>query len=74
MLSRVTSFESFLKLLTRAAYIALPIYIAGFVTLGAGLQYHLSPAVLVIGWGMALVAVMINTVMACKFQLICKLN
>ncbi|KAF8918897.1 MFS general substrate transporter [Mucidula mucida] len=45
-----------------ACYIALPLYICGFVTLGAGIQKHLSPAALIMGWGIAELAIMINTV------------
>ncbi|KAI0040200.1 MFS general substrate transporter [Auriscalpium vulgare] len=45
-----------------ACYIAVPVYICGFVLLGASLQHHLSPGALVMGWGLAEVAVMINTV------------
>ncbi|KAI0039715.1 hypothetical protein FA95DRAFT_1684165 [Auriscalpium vulgare] len=43
-------------------YIAVPVYICGFVVLGASLQQHLSPGALVMGWGLAVVAIMINTV------------
>ncbi|KAF8172976.1 MFS general substrate transporter [Mycena galopus ATCC 62051] len=45
-----------------ACYVALPIYICGFVTLGASFQKHLSPGAIVMGWGLAELAVMINTV------------
>ncbi|KAI0367217.1 MFS general substrate transporter [Pilatotrama ljubarskyi] len=43
-------------------YIAMPLYICGFVLLGASFQNHLSVGALVMGWGIAEVAVMINTV------------
>ncbi|KAI0711544.1 MFS general substrate transporter [Earliella scabrosa] len=43
-------------------YIAVPLYICGFVVLGASFQKHLSVGALVMGWGIAEVAVMINTV------------
>ncbi|KAI0646132.1 MFS general substrate transporter [Trametes meyenii] len=43
-------------------YIAMPLYICGFVLLGASFQKHLSVGALVMGWGIAEVAVMINTV------------
>lgn len=43
-------------------YLAVPLYICGFVVLGASLQMRLSPGALVMGWGIAEVAVMINTV------------
>ncbi|KAI0305254.1 major facilitator superfamily domain-containing protein [Multifurca ochricompacta] len=43
-------------------YIAVPLYICGFVILGAALQKHLSVGALVMGWGIAEVAIMVNTV------------
>jgi hypothetical protein len=46
----------------RACYIAIPLYICGFVTLGAAFQKHLSVGALVMGWGISQLAVMINTV------------
>ncbi|KAJ7322868.1 MFS general substrate transporter [Mycena albidolilacea] len=45
-----------------ACYIAMPLYICGFVVLGASFQNHLSPGAIVMGWGLAETAVMINTV------------
>ncbi|KAI0264619.1 MFS general substrate transporter [Gloeopeniophorella convolvens] len=45
-----------------ACYIALPLYICGFVVLGSALQMHLSVGALVMGWGISEVAVMVNTV------------
>jgi MFS family permease len=45
-----------------ACYIAMPLYVCGFVLLGASFQKHLSTGALVMGWGIAEVAVMINTV------------
>jgi len=45
-----------------ACYIAIPLYICGFVTLGAAIQKHLSVGALVMGWGIAVLAIMINTV------------
>ncbi|TFY63206.1 hypothetical protein EVG20_g6410 [Dentipellis fragilis] len=45
-----------------ACYFAIPLYICGFVVLGASLQMHLSAGALVMGWGIAEVATMINTV------------
>lgn len=45
-----------------ACYIAVPLYICGFVVLGATLQNHLSVGALVMGWGIAEVAIMVNTV------------
>lgn len=43
-------------------YVAVPLYICGFVTLGASLQKHLSIGGLIMGWGIAEVAIMVNTV------------
>ncbi|KAJ7766303.1 MFS general substrate transporter [Mycena maculata] len=45
-----------------ACYMALPLYICGFLVLGAAFQNHLSPGAIVMGWGLAQVATMINTV------------
>jgi hypothetical protein len=45
-----------------ACYIAIPLYICGFVTLGAAFQKHLSVGALIMGWGIAELAIMINTV------------
>ncbi|TFK66337.1 MFS general substrate transporter [Pluteus cervinus] len=45
-----------------ACYIAMPLYICGFVVLGAALQNHLTVGALIMGWGIAELAVMINTV------------
>ncbi|KAG1894641.1 MFS general substrate transporter [Suillus fuscotomentosus] len=42
-------------------YLAMPLYICGFLTLGAGIQ-HLNKAALIIGWGIAFVAITLNTV------------
>ncbi|PIL36218.1 MFS general substrate transporter [Ganoderma sinense ZZ0214-1] len=42
-------------------YIGTVLYIIGFVVLGASFQKHLSVGALVMGWGIAEVAVMINT-------------
>ncbi|KAI0937647.1 hypothetical protein AcW1_001527 [Taiwanofungus camphoratus] len=53
-------FEAEMRLWT--CYIAVPLYICGFVVLGAAFQRHLSVGALVMGWGIALFAVMINTV------------
>ncbi|KAK0441783.1 major facilitator superfamily domain-containing protein [Desarmillaria tabescens] len=45
-----------------ACYIALPLYICGFVTLGVSIQNHLNTAGIIMGWGIAELAIMINTV------------
>ena len=54
-------------LIARTCYIAIPLYICGFVVLGASFQKHLSVGALVMGWGIAEVAVMINTVAVCEY-------
>ena len=46
----------------------MPLYLCGFLVLGAGIQ-HLNMAALVLGWGIAVVAVMINTVAVCRCPL-----
>lgn len=45
----------------------MPLYLCGFVVLGAAFQKKLSVGAVVMGWGLAEVAVMINTVAICKF-------
>ncbi|EDR01960.1 uncharacterized protein LACBIDRAFT_310240 [Laccaria bicolor S238N-H82] len=45
-----------------ACYIAIPLYICGFVLLGASFQNHLGTVALVFGWGIAELSIMINTV------------
>jgi len=51
----------------RACYIGIPLYICGFVLLGATLEKHLSVGLLVLGWGMAIVAMIVDTVAICTF-------
>lgn len=46
-------------------YVAMPLYLCGFLVLGAGIQ-HLNITAVVFGWGIAEVAVMINTVAICR--------
>ena len=45
----------------------MPLYICGFVVLGAAFQNHLSVGALVMGWGIAEVATMVNIVAICEF-------
>ena len=45
----------------------MPLYICGFVVLGAAFQKHLSVGALVMGWGIAEVSIMVNTVAICEF-------
>lgn len=42
-------------------YLAMPLYICGFLTLGGGIQ-NLSEVALIMGWGIAIVAITLNTV------------
>ena len=49
----------------RACYVGIPICVCGFVVLGVALKDHNSVPVLVIGWGMIVVSVMMNTVAVC---------
>jgi len=51
--------------------IALPIYITGFVLLGASLQNNLNVAGIIFGWGMAEVAIMITTVVGYNYLNAC---
>ncbi|EPS95319.1 hypothetical protein FOMPIDRAFT_1032972 [Fomitopsis schrenkii] len=53
-------FEAEMRLWT--IYIAVPLYVCGFLVLGASFQKHLGVGALVMGWGIAEVAVMIATV------------
>lgn len=45
----------------------MPLYICGFVVLGAAFEKHLSVGALVMGWGISEVAIMVNTVAVCAF-------
>ena len=45
----------------------VPLYICGFLVLGDALKKHSSVAELVIGWGISMVALMVNTVAVCAF-------
>lgn len=44
----------------------MPLFICGFVVLGASLQNHDSLAGVILGWGIAEVAIMMNTVAVCQ--------
>ncbi|KIJ24612.1 hypothetical protein M422DRAFT_194494 [Sphaerobolus stellatus SS14] len=43
-------------------YLALPLYICGFVVIGAAFEKHLSIGAIIMGWGIAECAVMMTTV------------
>jgi len=45
-----------------SCYLAIVLYVCGFVVLGASLQNKLSIGAVIMGWGIAEVAIMINTV------------
>jgi hypothetical protein len=56
--------------ISRTCYIAIPLYVCGFVVLGSAFQEHKSVGALVIGWGLAEVAIMMNTVAVCASSLL----
>ncbi|KAA1473144.1 MFS general substrate transporter [Dentipellis sp. KUC8613] len=47
-----------------ASYVAVPLYVTGFVIIGASIQNHFTIGALIMGWGIAQVAAMLNTVAA----------
>jgi hypothetical protein len=50
----------------RACYPAILLYVCGFVVLGASFQKKLSIGAVIMGWGIAEVSIMINTVAICE--------
>lgn len=46
----------------RACYIAVPLFVCGFLVIGAAFQEHLSLGAVIMGWGIAELSIMINTV------------
>lgn len=46
----------------RACYIAVPLFVCGFLVIGAAFQKHLSLGAVIMGWGIAELSIMINTV------------
>ncbi|KAI0284708.1 MFS general substrate transporter, partial [Russula aff. rugulosa BPL654] len=50
------------QMAVRACYVAVPLYVCGFLALGIGFQKHDSVGAVVMGWGIAQVAIMVNTV------------
>ena len=48
---------------------SIPLYICGFVVIGAALQETLNVGALVMGWGIAMVSNMICTVAVCESSL-----
>ena len=53
-------FEEFIS--DRACYIAVPLFVCGFLVIGAAFQKHLSLGAVIMGWGIAELSIMINTV------------
>lgn len=53
-------------LICRTCYIGVPLYVCGFVVLGAALQHHLGIVVVIVGWAIAQIAVLVNTVAVCS--------
>ncbi|KAK7451021.1 hypothetical protein VKT23_012697 [Stygiomarasmius scandens] len=45
-----------------ACYLGMPLYICGFVLLGASIQNHMNTGAIIMGWGIAELSIMINTV------------
>ena len=50
----------------RTCYLAVVLYVSGFVVLGAAFQQKLSIGAVIMGWGISVVAIMINTVAICE--------
>lgn len=50
----------------RTCYLGVLIYVVGFVILGAALQNHLNKAAIIVGWGIAQIAVLVITVPVCE--------
>ncbi|KAG6899941.1 hypothetical protein C0993_005063 [Termitomyces sp. T159_Od127] len=46
----------------RACYTAIPLFICGFLVLGASFQKHMGVGAIIMGWGISELAIMINTV------------
>lgn len=58
----LSNYKQALTMVFRACYVGMPLYICGFITLGASFQEHLSVGALVMGWGISVLSVLINTV------------
>lgn len=48
-----------------SCYIGMPLYVCGFLVLGAALEHRLGLAGVIFGWGIVEVAIMVNTVAVC---------
>lgn len=46
----------------RTCYLAVLLYTVGFIVLGAAIRNHLNVGAVIMGWGIAELAIMINTV------------
>jgi hypothetical protein len=55
----------------RACYLAVVLYVSGFVMVGASFQKKLSIGVVIMGWGISEVAIMVNTVAICGYLCHC---
>lgn len=55
----------------RACYLAVVLYVSGFVMLGASFQKELSIGMVIMGWGISEVAIMVNTVAVCEYLFCC---
>lgn len=53
--------------ITRSCYVAVCLYVVGLVLIGISFQHHLNITVFIIGWGLAEVATMVNTVAVCAY-------
>lgn len=49
-----------------ACYLAMPLYLCGFLLLGAAFEHRLGLAAIILGWGLAEIAIMVNTVAICE--------
>ena len=57
--------SSHTSMAVRACYVAVLLYVCGFLALGSAFQKHDSVGALIMGWGIAEVAIMVNTVAVC---------
>ena len=51
---------------SRPCYLSIMLYVCGFVVLGAAFQNNLTIGAVIMGWAIAMAAIMINTVAVCK--------
>ena len=53
----------------RACYFAIIFFTAGMVLIGAAFEKHLNIAAFIVGWGLVVVAAMINITVVCKWKM-----